>query len=73
MDKPVVCELIQQELTVENARRELDAVLHDAARAGAMRKDYEDLKTLLQQQGNASAKAAESIQEVAGFSSAKTT
>ena len=72
MDKPVVCELIQQELTVENARRELDAVLHDAARAGAMRKDYEDLKNLLQQQGHASAKAAQSIQEVAGLSSVQT-
>jgi lipid-A-disaccharide synthase len=64
MDKPVVTELIQQELTVENARRELDAVLHDTERSAQIRKDYEDLKTLLQQQGHASAKAAESILEL---------
>lgn len=61
MDRPVVTELIQHELTVENARRELDAVLHDAAKAAAIRKDYQDLNNLLQQQGHASAKAAESI------------
>lgn len=61
MDKPIVTELIQHEMTVENARRELDAILHDPERSAAMRKDYEDLKALLQQGGHASAKAAASI------------
>jgi lipid-A-disaccharide synthase len=60
-DKPVVTELIQHELTVENVTRELEAVLHNQARIQQIKKDYADLKNLLQQQGNASAQAASLI------------
>jgi lipid-A-disaccharide synthase len=58
MDKPVVTELIQDDLTVANIRRELEAVLHNEARTQQIKKDYDDLKNLLQQGGNASATAA---------------
>ena len=61
MDKPVVTELIQDQLNVASITRELDAVLHDPQRKAAIQKDYRDLKDLLQRQGHASAQAAESI------------
>ncbi len=57
-DKPVVTELIQHELTVKNITRELDAILHNPQRIRQIKQDYADLKSLLQQQGNASAQAA---------------
>jgi lipid-A-disaccharide synthase len=61
MDKEVVKELIQDELTVENLKRELDGLLNDAAKRERVKKDYGDLKALLSQGGHASANAAESI------------
>ncbi|MBS1564926.1 MAG: lipid-A-disaccharide synthase, partial [Bacteroidetes bacterium] len=61
MDKPVVKELIQDDLTVENLRRELTALLNDKERRAVLAKDYQDLKKLLSQGGHASANAAESI------------
>lgn len=61
MDKPVVKELIQQDLTVENLRAELTALLTDPARQQQLRADYTALKQLLSQGGRASAKAAKSI------------
>lgn len=61
MDKPVVKELIQDELTVENLHRELTALLTDKERRAALAKDYQELKKLLSQGGHASANAAESI------------
>ena len=64
MDKAVVKELIQQDLTEENLQQELDAILHDERRTKEMKGDYENLKALLQQEGNASARAA---QEIVGF------
>jgi lipid-A-disaccharide synthase len=64
MDKPVVTELIQGDLTVENCVAELKAILHDETRISAMKKDYRQLKALLQKEGNASARAA---QEIVGF------
>jgi lipid-A-disaccharide synthase len=64
MDKPVVTELIQADLTVENIHRELDAVLHNPERISEMQNDYQKLKALLQKEGNASARAA---QEIVGF------
>lgn len=64
MDKPVVKELIQNDLTVENAVRELDEILHNPARIAQIRSDYAILKALLQKQGNASVRAA---QEIVGF------
>lgn len=64
MDKPVVKELIQQELTVENIKAELNLLLHDESRRSELKEDYQHLKTLLQKEGNASARAA---QEIIGF------
>ncbi|MBD0277296.1 MAG: lipid-A-disaccharide synthase [Flavisolibacter sp.] len=58
MDKPVVKELIQNELTEENVCRELDRILHDEKRIQEMKEDYSLLKNLLQQGGNASEQAA---------------
>lgn len=61
MDKLVVKELIQHDLTVENAAKELSSLLNDAARKQQLKRDYADLKALLSQGGNASANAAKSI------------
>ncbi len=61
MDKLVVKELIQNDLTPENITRELNALLHDEARQAQLKKDYSDLMELLQQGGNASARAAQEI------------
>ena len=61
LDKPVVKELIQNDLTVENIRMELEKLLHDASVLQRMHQDYRALWTLLSESGNASAKAARSI------------
>jgi len=61
MDKLVVKELIQDELTPENLRRELDDILNNRDRQQQLRIDYLNLKELLSQGGHASANAAESI------------
>ena len=61
MDKEVVKELIQDELTPENLRRGLDGLLHDPVRQQQVRSDYTDLRELLSQGGHASAQAAASI------------
>ena len=61
MDKPVVKELIQKELTVDNLRRELYELLTNESRIAQMKEDYEDLKKILSEGGNASARAAKSI------------
>lgn len=61
MDKPVVKELIQEELTAENLQKELTALLGDTQRKAALEQDYRDLKKLLSMGGHASANAAESI------------
>lgn len=63
MDKEVVKELIQDDLTVENLKRELDLILHDTNRQQQLQHDYNALKELLGKQGNASARAAQSIVE----------
>lgn len=64
MDKPVVKELIQDELTPENLKLELEQLLFDENRIGQLKKEYAGLERLLGQGGQASAKAARSI---AGF------
>ena len=64
MDKPVVKELIQNELTVPNICNELNAILNNEERIRQMKEDYAALKALLQQEGNASARAA---QEIVGY------
>ena len=61
MDKEVVKELIQDELTVENLKRELSLLLTDETKQQQLKGDYAALKTLLSQGGHASANAAESI------------
>jgi lipid-A-disaccharide synthase len=61
MDKPVVKELIQDELTPENLKKELDGLLHDPKKRQQLRADYTALKELLSQGGHASANAAHSI------------
>ena len=61
MDKEVVKELIQDKLTVKNLTNELDAILHNQEIRQRIEKDYNSLKNLLQQQSNASEKAASII------------
>lgn len=61
MDKSVVKELIQNDLTVENLQHELKELLTNEQRIGAIKKDYAALKKILSEDGNASAKAAASI------------
>jgi len=61
MDKEIVKELIQDELTVENIKIELNKILFDVNKLQQMQKDYTDLKALLSKGGNASANAAKSI------------
>jgi lipid-A-disaccharide synthase len=61
MDRPVVKELIQNELTPANIIIELNALLQDPKRKKQITEDYTELKSLLQQGGNASRSAAESI------------
>lgn len=64
MDKPVVTELIQNDLTVSNLKRELQAILKDESHIIRIKEDYANLHRLLQTEGNASARAA---QEIVGF------
>jgi len=61
MDKEVVKELIQDELTVENLKYELNLLLTDEAKQLQLKEDYTSLKNLLSKGGHASANAAASI------------
>ena len=61
MDKPVVKELIQDQLTVENLKIELNELLTNEERIAEIKKDYAELKRILSEGGNASAKAARAI------------
>jgi lipid-A-disaccharide synthase len=61
MDKLVIKELIQDELTVNNLQKELQLLLSDEKRITQIKADYIVLKNLLSQGGNASSKAAYSI------------
>jgi lipid-A-disaccharide synthase len=61
MDKKVVMELIQDELTPANLVTELTRLLRDEERKKELKKDYTALAALLTQEGNASSKAAEAI------------
>jgi lipid-A-disaccharide synthase len=58
MDKLVVTELIQHDLTTENLKRELGKLLNDEKTKETLTADYTALKDLLSRGGNASAKAA---------------
>lgn len=61
MDKPVVTELIQDELTPDNLVRELRSLLQDSAKQKQVQEDYLALKELLSAGGHASAQAARII------------
>ena len=61
MDKEVVKELIQHNLTVKNITTELTSILFDTAKKQQLQKDYTEQKALLGKSGNASAHAAKSI------------
>ena len=59
MDKLVVKELIQHEMNVKNLQQELQELLTNEQRILHLKKEYADLKNLLSEKGNASAKAAQ--------------
>ncbi|MEJ7735819.1 MAG: lipid-A-disaccharide synthase [Chitinophagaceae bacterium] len=61
MDREVVKELIQDQLTVENVKRELHLLLYDTNKKNQLQHDYANLKKLLSEGGNASSNAARSI------------
>ena len=61
MNKEVVKELIQDELTVEHLKTELNLLLSNEIKQGQIKEDYNALKSLLSKGGKASANAAESI------------
>ena len=65
MDKPVVKELIQNDLTVENLKHELSELLFNEVKQQQLKKDYEDLKSILSGGGNASANAAKIVFDTA--------
>ncbi len=58
MDREIVRELIQDAFNPDNLETELRSLLKDEARIGLMKKEYAELRTLLQEGGDASAKAA---------------
>jgi lipid-A-disaccharide synthase len=61
MDRLVVKELIQDQLTTENLQTELNELLHNPQRILQLKKDYAELKSKLSAGGNASEKAATAI------------
>lgn len=61
MDRPVVRELIQDEMNAENIVAELRKLLSDEETRRRITEDYKELHDLLSQDGNASEKAAKSI------------
>jgi lipid-A-disaccharide synthase len=61
MDKPVVKELIQDDLTTENIIAELKQILENPSKQNQIFEDYATLKILLATGGNASKNAAEII------------
>ena len=61
MDKLVVKELIQHDMNAKNLELELHELLTNKQRISQLMKDYADLKNLLSEKGNASAKAAQLI------------
>ena len=73
MDREVIKELIQDNLTVENLIRELDIILTNNDKIATIKKDYEDLRNLLNQDGNASQRAAKFIVDYAAATSSPIT
>lgn len=63
MDRPVVTELIQHEMTTANIIRELKELLDNPTRQQQLAADYSQLQHMLQQYGNASERAAALIHD----------
>jgi lipid-A-disaccharide synthase len=61
MDRLVVKELIQDDMNTQNLVQELKNLLHNQEYRNRITGDYDQLRQLLHQGGNASAKAAEEI------------
>lgn len=61
MDKPIVKELIQHELTTHNLIKELNLIIHDTTHRQKIINDYTALKQVLSEGGNASEQAAKKI------------
>ena len=61
MDKLVVKELIQDDMTVDNLKNELHELLTNEHRKTEIKKEYAALKKVLSEGGNAYSKAAQSI------------
>ncbi|RYF89381.1 MAG: lipid-A-disaccharide synthase [Chitinophagaceae bacterium] len=61
MNREVVKELIQDDLTEENLVTELNLLLHDTEKKAQLQQDYAALRSLLSAGGHASANAAKSI------------
>jgi lipid-A-disaccharide synthase len=66
MDRLVVKELIQNDMTAGNLQTELKVLLGSKEKIETIKKDYAELKSVLSQGGNASAKAAASITNFLG-------
>lgn len=73
MDRLVVKELIQDDMNTQNLVQELKNLLHNQEYRNRITGDYDQLRRLLQQGGNASAKAAEEIVDYATSLISKTT
>lgn len=73
MDRLVVKELIQDDMNTENLVQELKNLLHNQEYRDRITGDYDQLRQLLLQGGNASAKAAEEIVSYATSLISKTT
>ena len=61
MDKLVVKELIQHDMNVKNLKMQLNELLSNEQRISQLKKDYADLKDLLNEKESASVKAARLI------------
>jgi len=65
MDKLVVKELIQDDMNAKNLENELHELLTNEQRIIQVKKDYSELRKILSEKGNASAKAAQLIYDFA--------
>ena len=61
MDKSVVKELIQHDLTIDKLKHELHELLTNETKIASIKNDFTELKRILSEGGNASANAARSI------------
>lgn len=64
MDRPVVTELIQDQLTPDQIEKELRLILYDEDKKKKMEQDYRELRDLLKEETNASSNAALEIMDL---------